>query len=160
MAERSHDLRARARQAIHAQPQRTVTVLSSLLAVEDALGYIPPEALEEVAERTDSTVNDVWAVASFYTNFRFEPPGDHVVEVCWGPTCHINGAQRILERVQEALGLSTEGDTADGSVTLKYNTCVGACSQAPVMMVDHQVIGHVTPERAPTLVAQARASST
>ena len=157
MADQPIDLRERARNAIAHQPQRTVTVLSCLLAVEDAMGFVPPEAVEEVAARTATTVNDVWAVASFYTNFRFDPPGRHVVEVCWGPTCHLSGAQAVLERVQQALGLEGEGDTPDGGVTLKYNTCVGACSQAPVIMVDHQPIGRVTPEAAAAFAAEAAA---
>ena len=73
-------LEQRIQNAVHGQTQPTVTVLSSLLAVEDELGYIPKEALEEVAEFTKSTVNDVWAVASFYPNFRFDPPTDHRIE--------------------------------------------------------------------------------
>ncbi len=141
-------LRDQVRAAIASQTQRTVTVLSSLLAVEDGIGYIPPEAVEEVAESTGSTINDVWAVASFYTNFRFEPQGQHVVEVCWGPSCHLRGAHDLLNEVQMALGLSQEGDTPDGRVTLKYNTCLGACAQAPVMAVDHKTVGRVTSEQA------------
>ncbi len=141
-------LRDQVRAAIASQTQRTVTVLSSLLAVEDGIGYIPPEAVEEVAESTGSTINDVWAVASFYTNFRFVPPGRHVVEVCWGPSCHLRGAHDLLNEVQMALGLSQEGDTPDGRVTLKYNTCLGACAQAPVMAVDHRTLGRVTQEQA------------
>ena len=141
-------LRDLVRAAIASQTQRTVTVLSSLLAVEDGIGYIPPEAVEEVAESTGSTINDVWAVASFYTNFRFVPPGRHIVEVCWGPSCHLRGAHDLLNEVQMALGLSQEGDTPDGRVTLKYNTCLGACAQAPVMAVDHRTLGRVTQEQA------------
>jgi len=88
-------------------------------------------------------VNDVWAVATFYTNFRFKPLGDHVVEICWGPTCHLLGAQGLLQETQAVLGLQTEGDTPDNAVTLKYNTCLGACSQAPVVMIDHQLMGQM-----------------
>ena len=68
-------------------------MLSSLLAAQDELGYLPDEAIEEVATFTESTINEVWGVASFYTNFRFTPPGEHVVEVCWGPTCHLEGGR-------------------------------------------------------------------
>ena len=128
-------------EALANQSARTVTVLSSLLAVEDAIGYIPPRAIEEVAAFTKSTINDVWGVASFYTNFRFTPPGEHIVEICWGPTCHLVGAQEILQAVLQTLGLSEEGDTPDGKISLKYNTCLGACSQGPVISVDHKVIG-------------------
>ncbi len=128
-------------EALANQSARTVTVLSSLLAIEDAVGYIPPKAIEEVAAYTNSTINDVWGVASFYTNFRFTPPGEHIVEVCWGPTCHLLGAQVILQAALQTLGLPEEGDTSDGKVSLKYNTCLGACSQGPVISIDHKIIG-------------------
>lgn len=145
--------RGRIRKAISSQTQPTVTVLSSLLAVQDEMGYVPTEAIEEVATTRDATINEVWGVASFYTNFRFSPPGEHIVEVCWGPTCHLVGASRILKGVQDLLGLSGEGQTADDRVTLKYNTCLGACSQAPVIGVDHRLIGRVTEQSARGYVA-------
>ena len=146
-------IRDQIREAISSQGSKTVTVLSSLLAAQDRLGYLPDEAMDEVAAFTDTTINDVWGVASFYTNFRFSPPGDHVVEVCWGPTCHLEGAAHIIRAVQERLGVAGEGETEDNSVTLKYNTCLGACSQAPVMSIDHRLIGRLTPESALDLVA-------
>ena len=83
--------------AVHGQTQPTVTVLSSLLAVEDELGYVPKEAVDFVAGFSKTTVNDVWAVASFYPNFRFQPPAEHVVEVCWGASCHLVGAMGVFE---------------------------------------------------------------
>ena len=58
---------------------------------------LPSEAVEEVAEYTHSTTNDIWAVASFYTNFRFTPPGEHTVEVCWGPSCHLRGGKTLAK---------------------------------------------------------------
>ncbi len=144
----SEALRHKIREALSSQKQPTVTVLSSLLAVQDALGYLPEEAIEEVADFTETTINDVWGVASFYTNFRFTPPGQHVVEVCWGPTCHVMGAMRVLQRLQETLDISTEGETEDKQVTLKYNTCLGACSHGPVISIDHRLMGRITPEEA------------
>lgn len=144
----------RIRKAITSQPQPVVTVLSSLLAVEDELGYVPPEAVDAVAQHTNSTVNDVWAVASFYTNFRFSPPGERVVEICWGPTCHLMGAQAVMKRAQEALGIPEEGDTPDHKVTLKYNTCLGACSQAPVVMADHRLFGRCSAEQLAALLRE------
>jgi len=149
-------LRARVVSAIASQTQPTVTVLSSLLAIEEELGYIPPQAIEEVAARKGVTVNDVWAVASFYTNFRFTPTGNHVVEVCWGPTCHLLGAQNLLDRVQNDLNMTGEGDTPDGNVTLKYNTCLGACGQAPVVSADHHLYGRATPESVDQLLTKIK----
>ena len=132
--------------AIQNQKRPTVTVLSSLLAIQDEIGYIPDEAIEQVAVKMDTSKNAVYGVASFYTNFRFTPPGDHSVEVCWGPTCHIAGAANILEKVLNELNLETEGDTSDGRVSFRFNTCLGACSQAPVVNVNHELFGKVNPE--------------
>ena len=140
-------------EAINNQRRPTVTVLSSLLAGQDELGYVPDEAIEEVAALNDTTINEVWGVASFYTNFRFTPPGKHNVEVCWGPTCHLKGASRILRRLMDQLGLDDEGETADGSISFKFNTCLGACSVAPVMSVNHRLSGRLTPEAACERVA-------
>ena len=137
-------LKQRMAEAVRRQPQSTVTVLSSLLALQDELGYIPKEGVEEVAAFTDSTVNDVWAVASFYPNFRFTPPCLHQVEVCWGASCHLVGAMPVIEAALDSCGLTDEGDTPDGRLSLRFNTCLGACSQAPVMAIDHHLVGRVT----------------
>ena len=145
-------LRDRIIRAINSQKQKTTTVLSCLLAVEDELGYIPEEAMGEVSKLTDVTINDVWGVASFYTNFQFQPPGLHKVEICWGPTCHILGAMGVIEEVLKSLGLSGEGTTDDGSTTLRLNTCLGACSNGPVMSVDHRLIGRVSPQNGVDIV--------
>ena len=134
--------------AVRGQTQPTKTVLSSLLAVEDELGYIPKEAVADVAAFTNSTVNDVWAVASFYPNFRFEPPCQHSVELCWGSSCHLVGAMPVISAVLEASGLSEEGDTPDRKLSVRLNTCLGACAQAPVISIDHHLIGRLSPEEA------------
>jgi NADH:ubiquinone oxidoreductase subunit E len=125
-----------------------VTVLSSLLAVQDEIHHIPSEAVEETAAFLDVTMNEVWSVASFYTNFRSTPPGARTVDVCWGPSCHLNGAQRIIDAVRKRMGLETEGDTADGKLTLRFSTCLGACAVGPVIAVDHHLQGRSTPESA------------
>ena len=151
------DLRQRVRQAIVEQPYPTVTMLSSLLAVQDALGYLPAEAIELVAEHTDASTNDVWGVASFYPTFRFTPPGRHLVEVCWGATCHLLGAQTLLREALDHLGLSTEGETRDGGVTLKLNPCLGCCAHGPAMSIDGKLKGSVEPGTLPEELDRLRA---
>ncbi len=158
MTSTSDELKQRIHKALTSQKQKTVTVLSSLLAGEDELGYIPQEAVEEVARFTHSTINDVWGVASFYTNFQFEAPGRHKVEVCWGPPCHILGAMLVTKEVLDALGLTGEGTTPDRGVSMRFNTCLGACAQGPVISVDHQLVGRLTPSRARELIAQLKQS--
>lgn len=128
--------------AIDNQPKISkITVLSSLLAISNKFHYIPKNAVEIVAKYTDKTINDVWGVASFYTNFRFTPPGDITLDICWGPTCHILGSQKILKDVHSFLGIEKEGETKDGKITLRYSTCLGACSQGPVFAIDHKLFG-------------------
>ncbi len=143
-AELGDSIRERVRCALKQQPQPTVTVLSSLLAVQDAIHYLPDEAIEETAGFCKASVNEVWSVASFYTNFRFTPPGAHVIEVCWGPSCHLAGAQGVLAAVQQELNLFREGETDDRRATLRYNTCLGACALAPVISIDHHLKGRIT----------------
>ena len=138
----------RINRALNSQEQATVTMLSSLLAVQESLGYIPEAAVEAVAQFTHSTINDVWGVASFYTNFRFTPPGAHMVELCWGPSCHVLGAMPVIKAVLGTLGLRGEGDSVDGRLSVRFNTCLGACSQGPVISVDHHLMGRLSPDTA------------
>ena len=155
-------LEQRIEKAVRGQAQPTVTVLSSLLAVEDELHYIPREAVDWVARFMGATVNDVWAVASFYPNFRFEPPAQRQVEVCWGASCHLMGAMKVVDAVLEAAGLESEGERPDHRLSVRLNTCLGACSQAPVMSFDHHLVGRVDPESASDWVygiLQARPSA-
>ena len=145
-------LKERITQALDSQQQATITVLSSLLAVQDELGYIPEEGVEEVAIFTRSTINDVWGVASFYTNFRFTKPGAHKVELCWGSACHVQGAMQVIRAVLDSVGLEGEGDTPDERVSVRFNTCLGACCQGPVISIDDQLIGRLSPARVRTIL--------
>ena len=148
-------LREQVKTAIKSQKRPTVTVLSSLLAIQDHIGYICDEAIEEVAKLMKTSVNDVYGVASFYPNFRFSPPSEHIVEVCWGPTCHLLGANDVIERILKLLQLENEGDTEDGRFTFRFNTCLGACSQGPVISIDHELYGKATPDNVEKLVDKA-----
>lgn len=158
-SEQSSKLREQIRQILNAQAQPTITVLSSLIAVQDAIHYLPDEAIKETATFCGSTINEVWSVASFYTNFRFTPPGEKTLDVCWGPSCHLVGAQRVLDAVQGVLEIKEEGESPDRKVTLKYNTCLGACAQGPVIAINHHLIGKQTPESAAQVARELRGQS-
>ena len=147
-------LEQRIDRAVRGQPQPTVTILSSLLAVEDELHYIPRQAVELVADFMSATVNDVWAVASFYPNFRFQPPAQCQVEVCWGASCHLMGSMAVVKAVLEAADLDDEGERPDRRLSVRFNTCLGACSLAPVMSIDHRLVGRITPDLAAEGVAR------
>ena len=154
--ERGSRLREQIRQALNSQRQPTITVLSSLLAVQDSIHYLPDEAINETATFCGSTINEVWSVASFYTNFRFTPPAEHTLEVCWGPSCHVRGAPEILRAVMDYLHLTAEGEATSRGISFKYNTCLGACAHAPVMSVDHHLVGRLTVQEALKRVRRMR----
>ena len=141
------DIETQINNAIQNNLSGRMTILAALLAVQDDIGYIPQQALEIVSELNSTTVNDVWGVASFYPNFRFDPPTEHTIEICWGPSCHITGAQAIITTCLNELQLDTEGDTTDGFINFKFNTCLAACAQSPVGSVDHKIVGRLNNEK-------------
>ncbi len=141
------------KEIIQNQRTKTHTVLSSLIAVQEALGYLPPEAIPAVAEHSHASVNDVWGVATFYTHFRFQPPGRHQVEICWGPACHIVGAPQLMRQAEEHTGVKFDGTREDGEFTLRGLECAGACALAPVGKLDGKLAGRLTQERLKQMLA-------
>jgi NADH:ubiquinone oxidoreductase subunit E len=139
-------------EAIKSQKRPTITVLSSLLAIQDHIGYLPDEAISAVANSQNTSKNAVFNVASFYPNFRFTPPNINSVEVCWGPTCHLLGSSTLLKDILDTLELKKEGDTKDGKVSFRFNTCLGACSQGPVISINHELFGNITSSEATNLI--------
>lgn len=139
----NQNIRDEVNKILSSSTDTTVTVLSSLLLVQDEIGYIPNEAVEEIGSFLKTSINEVWGVATFYTNFRFTPPCANVLEVCWGPTCHLKGAPDLISGVLKQLNLEEEGDSQDKGISVRYNTCLGACQQAPVISVNHALRGNV-----------------
>lgn len=126
--------------------KRTVTVLSSLIAIQEEIGYLPEGALPAVAEFTGETVNEVYGVATFYTHFRFAPPGEHQIEICWGPSCHVVDAPSLRQLACEFTGLEADGTTGDNKYTLRGLECAGACALAPVGKINGKLYGRLTRE--------------
>ena len=141
--------------ALNRQVKEEVTVLSSLIQVQEELGYLPPESIPAIADFTGASVNEAYGVATFYTHFRFSPPGEHTIEICWGPPCHLQGAPEILKAVKEELELEEEGTTPDSKFTWKRSTCAAACAHGPVMLIDDKIYGRLSPERAINLIQEA-----
>lgn len=133
--------------------RRTVTVLSSLIAVQDKRGYLPADAISAVAAFTGASSNEVYGVATFYTHFRFSPPGKHQIELCWGPSCHIFDAPRLRSIVEAFVGIEGDGTTADDMYTVRALECAGACALAPVGKVDGTLYGRLSEERLEELLS-------
>ena len=129
-------------------------IIPILLELQDAFGYLPIAAMQEVAEQTDITRDQVYGVATFYAQFRLEPLGEHLVRVCHGTSCHVRGIVGITDTLCDLLGLDGEGTTADGQFTLEKVACLGCCSLSPVMMIDDRVFGGLTRKKAKRILRQ------
>lgn len=129
-------------------PPERKSVIPALQRVQKSHGYLPKEALETVSSYTKTPLANVFGVATFYAQFYLEPQGEHTIKVCQGTACHIKGTDDILKELQQQLDVTVGEVTDDGQFTLTNVRCLGACSLAPVMMVDEDVHGNLTPEKA------------
>ena len=133
------------------QKGATIPVLQKTQA---ELGYLPEEVISEIAKFLGQTKNEVYGVASFYAQFRFERPGEHTIKVCQGTACHVRGAPRILDAVEKELDVQPGGTTADYKFSLERVACFGSCALAPVMVVDKTVYGRMTTTKAREILAK------
>ncbi|MDD5448796.1 MAG: NADH-quinone oxidoreductase subunit NuoE [Actinomycetota bacterium] len=124
-----------------------------LQKAQEELGYLSPDTLAYIASQTNRTLAQVYSVATFYAQFRLEPIGKHLVRVCHGTACHVGGAEDIQACVCEHLEVGDEGGTTkDLQFTVEKVVCVGACSLAPVMIVDGVAHGRLTPDKARNVI--------
>lgn len=122
--------------------------------IQDAYHYLPEEALRYVAERMDIPLTQIYAVATFYKAFSLTPEGEHTIHVCCGTACHVKGADRIADRLERELHIKEGGTTLDGKYTLKSVRCVGACSLAPIVIIDDKVHGRLNQDKVARLVTR------
>jgi NADH-quinone oxidoreductase subunit E len=138
-------------------PDRHSAVMEALrMAQERHDGWLPPEALREVAEALGETPAYAKAVASFYDMYHLAPTGRHFVEVCTNVACALVGAQRVVEAFEEALGVRAGETTEDGEVTFRTVECAGGCGFAPVVIVDHTYREPTRPDEVPAIVEELR----
>jgi NADH:ubiquinone oxidoreductase subunit E len=120
-----------------------------LQAIQSHFRYLPDEALRHVCERTEITPAQIAGTSSFYAQFRRSPVGRHLVRVCHGTACHVAGADAITQELRRHLGIREGEDTDDARrFTVDQVACVGCCSLAPVMMVEEETAGRLTPASA------------
>ena len=124
--------------------------------IQEAVGYIPPESIEPVAEALNLFPSQVQGVATFYAGFSLKPKGKYVIRVCRGTACHVKGGRSILRLMKKELGLN-EGETSpDYRFTLETIACLGACFLAPTMIVNRTYYGKLSPPKVSTILAQYR----
>jgi NADH-quinone oxidoreductase subunit E len=153
----STTLHERIQEARSLYPDKHSAVLPALrLAQEEHGGWLPREALVEVADALDVTPAYCLSIASFYDMFSLEPVGRTVVEVCTNISCAINGAQRVVEAFEEGLGVRAGHTAEDGSFTLRTVECAGGCGWPTVIAVNHEQRVGVSPDDVPGIVQELR----
>lgn len=130
-------------------------VISLMQDTQDVFGYVPREAVDYFAGELGIAPSSFYGVLTFYSQFHLKPRGENIVSVCCGTACHVKGGSKIAERVQRELGVSADGETtADRKFTFEVVRCVGACSIAPVVLVNNRAYASMTPDSTSRLLKQ------
>ncbi len=127
-----------------------------LQSAQDHFGYIPRRAIKYISGVTHVPESTIYGVITFYSQFRLMPMGKHVIRLCAGTACHVSGAKMLIETVQDELGIEVGDTTEDGVFTLFTVACLGCCSLAPVMMVNDETHGSLTPAAVRKLLRRYR----
>lgn len=132
------------------------SLMPVMQAAQEIFGCVPIDVQERIAEGLDRTLSEVYGVATFYSQFALEPKGKHVISVCMGTACYVKGSQAVLDKLSETLDIPVGKTSADRNFTLQATRCLGACGLAPVLTVNEDVFGRVTPEQIPNIIAKYR----
>jgi NADH-quinone oxidoreductase subunit E len=127
-----------------------------LQAAQDSFGYIPPLATAQISEVTGIPAAEIYGVITFYKQFRLKPLGRHLIRLCKGTACHVVGAEMIAQTVADELEIPPDETTDDRLFTFTVVACLGCCSLAPVLMIDEQTYGRMTPQKVRKLLRQYR----
>lgn len=134
-------------------PGSLITILQK---AQDIYGYLPTDVMYHIAEKTGTTPAKVIGVATFYTQFRFQPVGKYLILLCQGTACHVNGSERIADTIREELGICDGQTTEDGLFSLKHVACLGCCSLSPVMMINDETYGSLTPAKVREILTELK----
>ena len=138
--------------------QDAATPLIMILSdIQNEFGYVPPEVQEIVSRRTGISVAKIYGVVTFYSFFSLVPNGKYVIGCCLGTACYVKGAQQIIDKFSELLGIDPGQTTPDGLFTLDALRCIGACGIAPAVSINGKVYPKLTPERVPEVIEEYRA---
>lgn len=128
-------------------------LLPVLHEAQEIYGYLPIEVQQMVADGLEISLSEVYGVATFYSRFSLTPKGKHKISVCLGTACYVKGSDKVLEEVEKMLGIKSGECTPDGLFSIDSCRCVGACGLAPVMMIDEEVYGKLTPSEVHKILA-------
>ena len=134
--------------------EKSQNLIGVLLAMQNQFGYLPRSGMKEVAKKLALSPANVFAVATFYNQFRFIPPGKYPVKVCMGTACHIKQGRLVLDHFERKLGISEGEVSGDREYSLDRVACVGCCTLAPVALIGDEVIADMSPTKVDGLLLQ------
>ncbi|MBR7060914.1 MAG: NADH-quinone oxidoreductase subunit NuoE [Eubacterium sp.] len=132
------------------------SLITILQKTQDIYGYLPKEAIDLISEKTNIATSEIMGVGTFYTQFRFEPVGKYLIMLCQGTACHVNSSELILQTIKDELGIDDGQTTKDGLFSLKCVACLGCCSLSPVMMINDDTYGSLTPDKTKKILKELR----
>ena len=127
-----------------------------LQGAQEIFGCVPIDVQKYIAQALHTTLSDVYGVATFYSQFSLQPKGEYLVSVCLGTACYVKGSQKVLDKLSEVLDIPVGQTTPDGRFTLQATRCLGACGLAPVMTINEEVYGRLTPDQIPAIIEKYR----
>ncbi len=154
----SDAMRARVDDLLAEYPDRTGQIITVLNCLQDVYRYLPQEALTHLSEKAGVDLEVIEAMGAFFTRFSMVPVGRYVLEVCDGTACHGAGSDRLLASLESQLGLKEGQTTEDGLLTIRKVHCIGACSQAPILVMGDTVWGRARLREVTTIVQEVRES--
>lgn len=131
-------------------------LIAVLHKVQGLYGYLPEEIMDEVADLMNIPTAHIWGVATFYHYFNLKAIGKHVVSVCMGTACYVNGGDKVLDALKAELGVEVGETTEDDIFTLQEARCLGACGIAPVIMIDDKIYGELDAKKTVDLINEFR----
>lgn len=145
---------AKLNQVIEAHREEKGALMPVLQEAQGLFGCVPMDVQEIIADGLGTTLSEVYGVTTFYSQFSLQPRGEYVIGVCLGTACYVKGSQKVLEKVSDELKARVGKTTPDGKYTLQATRCLGACGLAPVMMINDEVYGRLTPDEIPGILAK------
>ncbi|MEZ3496788.1 MAG: NADH-quinone oxidoreductase subunit NuoE [Lachnospiraceae bacterium] len=135
------------------------SLITILQKAQEIYGYLPQDVIRHISEKTGVKPAKIMGVATFYTQFRLKPVGKYLIMLCKGTACHVNGSDLIERTITETLGIHDGETTEDGLFTLKNVACLGCCSLSPVMMINEETYGSLTPDKTKKILAELTAQA-
>ena len=133
------------------------SLIPILQKAQDIYGYLPPEVMQWISDKTGIPLSQIYGVATFYSQFYLARRGKTIIRQCDGTACHVRGAGKIVDTIEHELGIQAGETTPDYKYTFEVVYCLGACGLAPVAVVDNKVVGRLVPEKMAQILKENQA---